>query len=134
MPTPRCVSLFLLMMGLSLMFNFPKPNYKDKKKTKPSFEEWLNRASELLNEYMDESVDDIFKPQGQKSQNKKNIKKENIQTEEGDKDAQMRIEEAIKKREEEKIAEEKKKSKRRLKLKKAMIYSEILAKPLAKRK
>lgn len=134
MPTPRCVKLFLLMMGLSLMFNFPKPNYKDKKKAKPSFEEWLNRASELLNEYMDESVDDIFKPQGQKSQNKKNIKKENIQTEEGDKDAQMRIEEAIKKREEEKIALEKKKSKRRLNLKKAMIYSEILAKPLAKRK
>lgn len=116
------------------MFNFPKPNHKDKKKTKPSFDEWLERASELLNEYMDESVDDIFKPQRQKSQKEKNIKKENIQTEEGDKDAQMRIEQAIKKREEEKIAEKKKKSKRRLNLKKAMIYSEILAKPLAKRK
>lgn len=134
MPTPRCVSLSLLMMGLSLMFNFLTSSKKDKKNSKPSFEEWLNKANELLNEYMDEPVYDMFKSERPKQKKKELIKKENIPIEEGDKAAQMRIETSIKKRKEEKIALEKKKSKRRLNLKKAMIYSEILAKPLSKRK
>lgn len=134
MPTPRCVSLSLLMMGLSLMFNFLTSSKKDKKNPKPSFEEWLNKANELLNEYMDEPVYDMFKLERPKQKKKELIKKENIPIEEGDKAAQMRIETSIKKRKEEKIALEKKKSKRRLNLKKAMIYSEILAKPLSKRK
>ncbi len=121
------------------------PKKKDQgKKPKPSFDEWIKRTNELLNEYMDEPVGEMFGADKKKtkkaSQNIKEKKEKlskaesKIKKEEGDPAAERRIEESREKRKKEKLYEENKSKNRRKTLRKALIYSEILGKPVSKRK
>ncbi|MDU2559068.1 MAG: hypothetical protein E7C95_08835 [Anaerococcus prevotii] len=121
------------------------PKKKDQgKKPKPSFDEWIKRTNELLNEYMDEPVGEMFGADKKKtkkaSQNIKEKKEKlskaesKIKKEEGDPAAERRIEESREKRKKEKLYEENKNKNRRKTLRKALIYSEILGKPVSKRK
>lgn len=114
------------------------------KKPKPSFDDWLKKTNELLNEYMDEPVGEMFGSDKKKtkkaSQNIKEKKEKlhkaesKIKKEEGDPAAERRIEESRAKRKKEKLYEENKNKNRRKTLRKALIYSEILGKPVSKRK
>lgn len=114
------------------------------KRPKPSFDEWIKRTNELLNEYMDEPVGEMFGADKKKtkkaSQNIKEKKEKlskaesKIKKEEGDLAAERRIEESRAKRKKEKLYEENKNKNRRKTLRKALIYSEILGKPVSKRK
>lgn len=121
------------------------PKKKDQgKKPKPSFDDWLKKTNELLNEYMDEPVGEMFGSDKKKtkkaSQNIKEKKEKlpkaesKIKKEEGDPAAERRIEESRAKRKKEKLYEENKNKNRRKTLRKALIYSEILGKPVSKRK
>ena len=121
------------------------PKKKDQgKKPKPSFDDWLKKTNELLNEYMDEPVGEMFGSDKKKtkkaSQNIKEKKEKlpkaesKIKKEEGDPAAERRIEESRAKRKKEKLYEENKVKHRRKTLRKALIYSEILGKPVSKRK
>lgn len=121
------------------------PKKKDQgKKPKPSFDDWLKKTNELLNEYMDEPVGEMFgsdKKKTKKASHNIKEKKEKlpkaeskIKKEEGDPAAEIRIEESREKRKKEKLYEENKNKKRRKTLRKALIYSEILGKPVSKRK
>ena len=121
------------------------PKKKDQgKKPKPSFDDWLKKTNELLNEYMDEPVGEMFGADKKKtkkaSQNIKEKKEKlskaesKIKKEEGDPAAERRIEESREKRKKEKLYEENKNKNRRKTLRKALIYSEILGKPVSKRK
>lgn len=121
------------------------PKKKDQgKKPKPSFDDWLKKTNELLNEYMDEPVGEMFGSDKKKtkkaSQNIKEKKEKlpkaesKIKKEEGDPAAERRIEESREKRKKEKLYEENKSKNRRKTLRKALIYSEILGKPVSKRK
>ena len=121
------------------------PKKKDQgKKPKPSFDDWLKKTNELLNEYMDEPVGEMFGSDKKKtkkaSQNIKEKKEKlpkaesKIKKEEGDPAAERRIEESREKRKKEKLYEENKVKNRRKTLRKALIYSEILGKPVSKRK
>lgn len=121
------------------------PKKKDQgKKPKTSFDDWLKKTNELLNEYMDEPVGEMFGSDKKKtktaSQNIKEKKEKlpkaesEIKKEEGDPAAERRIEESIEKRKKEKLYEENKNKNRRKTLRKALIYSEILGKPVSKRK
>lgn len=121
------------------------PKKKDQgKKPKPSFDDWLKKTNELLNEYMDEPVGEMFGSDKKKtkkaSQNIKEKKEKlskaesKIKKEEGDLAAERRIEESRAKRKKEKLYEENKNKNRRKTLRKALIYSEILGKPVSKRK
>ncbi|MDU3136875.1 MAG: hypothetical protein E6704_04730 [Anaerococcus prevotii] len=121
------------------------PKKKDQgKKPKPSFDDWLKKTNELLNEYMDEPVGEMFGSDKKKtkkaSQNIKEKKEKlpkaesKIKKEEGDPAAERRIEESRAKRKKEKLYEENKVKNRRKTLRKALIYSEILGKPVSKRK
>ena len=114
------------------------------KKPKPSFDDWLKKTNQLLNEYMDEPVGEMFGADKKKtkkaSQNIKEKKEKlskaesKIKKEEGDPAAERRIEESREKRKKEKLYEENKNKNRRKTLRKALIYSEILGKPVSKRK
>ena len=121
------------------------PKKKDTGKSpKPSFDDWLKKTNELLNEYMDEPVGEMFGADKKKtkkaSQNIKEKKEKlskaesKIKKEEGDPAAERRIEESREKRKKEKLYEENKNKNRRKTLRKALIYSEILGKPVSKRK
>ena len=121
------------------------PKKKDQgKKPKPSFDDWLKKTNELLNEYMDEPVGEMFGSDKKKTKKaSKNIKEKKeklpkaeskIKKEEGDPAAERRIEESRAKRKKEKLYEENKVKNRRKTLRKALIYSEILGKPVSKRK
>lgn len=121
------------------------PKKKDQgKKPKQSFDDWLKKTNELLNEYMDEPVGEMFGSDKKKtkkaSQNIKEKKEKlpkaesKIKKEEGDPAAERRIEESRAKRKKEKLYEENKVKNRRKTLRKALIYSEILGKPVSKRK
>lgn len=122
---------------------FPKKKDQEKKR-KPSFDDWLKKTNELLNEYMDEPVGEMFGSDKKKtkkaSQNIKEKQKKlpkaesKIKKEEGDPAAERRIEESRAKRKKEKLYEENKVKNRRKTLRKALIYSEILGKPVSKRK
>lgn len=122
---------------------FSKKNIEIKK-NKPSFDDWIKRTNELLNEYMDEPVGEMFGSDKKKtkkaSQNIKEKKEKlpkaesKIKKEEGDPAAERRIEESRAKRKKEKLYEENKVKNRRKTLRKALIYSEILGKPVSKRK
>lgn len=122
---------------------FSKKNIEIKK-NKPSFDDWIKRTNELLNEYMDEPVGEMFGSDKKKtkkaSQNIKEKKEKlpkaesKIKKEEGDPAAERRIEESRTKRKKEKLYEENKVKNRRKTLRKALIYSEILGKPVSKRK
>ena len=114
------------------------------KKPKPSFDDWLKKTNQLLNEYIDEPVGEMFGSDKKKtkkaSQNIKEKKEKlskaesKIKKEEGDLAAERRIEESREKRKKEKLYEENKNKNRRKTLRKALIYSEILGKPVSKRK
>ena len=117
------------------------PKKKDTgKRPKPSFDEWIKKTNELLNEYMDEPVGEMFGSDNKKikkaSQNIKEKPEKNskITKEEGDPAAERRIEESREKRKKEKLYEENKSKSKRKTLRKALIYSEILGKPVSKRK
>ena len=122
---------------------FPKKKDQEEKR-KPSFDDWLRKTNELLNEYMDEPVGEMFGSDKKKtkkaSQNIKEKQKKlpkaesKIKKEEGDPAAERRIEESRAKRKKEKLYEENKVKNRRKTLRKALIYSEILGKPVSKRK
>lgn len=122
---------------------FPKKKDQEEKR-KPSFDDWLKKTNELLNEYMDEPVGEMFGSDKKKtkkaSQNIKEKKEKlpkiesKIKKEEGDPAAERRIEESRAKRKKEKLYEENKVKNRRKTLRKALIYSEILGKPVSKRK
>ncbi|MDY2928633.1 hypothetical protein [Anaerococcus sp.] len=122
---------------------FPKKKDQEEKR-KPSFDDWLKKTNELLNEYMDEPVGEMFGSDKKKtkkaSQNIKEKQKKlpkaesKIKKEEGDSAAERRIEESRAKRKKEKLYEENKVKNRRKTLRKALIYSEILGKPVSKRK
>ncbi|MCI5971900.1 MAG: hypothetical protein MRZ08_02575 [Anaerococcus sp.] len=122
---------------------FPKKKDQEEKR-KPSFDDWLKKTNELLNEYMDEPVGEMFGSDKKKtkkaSQNIKEKQKKlpkaesKIKKEEGDPAAERRIEESRAKRKKEKLYEENKVKNRRKTLRKALIYSEILGKPVSKRK
>lgn len=115
------------------------------KNRKPSFDVWLKKTNELLNEYMDEPVGEMFGSDKKKIKKKvsNNTKKKQgnlskqdfrIKKEEGDPAAERRIEESRAKRKKEKLYEENKDKNKRKTLRKALIYSEILGKPVSKRK
>lgn len=114
------------------------------KKPKPSFDDWLKKTNELLNEYMDEPVGEMFGSDKKKTKKAfQNIKEKKeklpkaeskIKKEEGDPAAERRIEESRAKRKKEKLYEENKVKNRRKTLRRALIYSEILGKPVSKRK
>ena len=120
------------------------PKKKDQgKKPKPSFDDWLKKTNELLNEYMDEPVGEMFGSDKKTKKASQNIKEKKeklpkaeskIKKEEGDPAAERRIEESRAKRKKEKLYEENKVKNRRKTLRKALIYSEILGKPVSKRK
>ena len=117
------------------------PKKKDTgKRPKPSFDEWIKKTNELLNEYMDEPVGEMFGSDNKKikkaSQNIKEKPEKNLKItkEEGDPAAERRIEESREKRKKEKLYEENKSKSKRKTLRKALIYSEILGKPVSKRK
>lgn len=123
---------------------FPKKKGQEKKR-KPSFDDWLKKTNELLNEYMDEPVGEMFGSDNKKikkkvsnntKQKQGKLSKEDfrITKEEGDPAAERRIEESREKRKREKLYEENKVKNRRKTLRKALIYSEILGKPVSKRK
>ena len=123
---------------------FPKKKDQGKKR-KPSFDDWLKKTNELLNEYMDEPVGEMFgsdkkkikkKVSNNTKQKQGKLHKEDfrITKEEGDPAAERRIEESREKRKKEKLYEENKNKNRRKTLRKALIYSEILGKPVSKRK
>lgn len=123
---------------------FPKKKDQGKKR-KPSFDDWLKKTNELLNEYMDEPVGEMFGSDNKKikkkvsnntKQKQGKLPKEDfiITKEEGDPAAERRIEESREKRKKEKLYEENKVKNRRKTLRKALIYSEILGKPVSKRK
>ena len=123
---------------------FPKKKDQGKKR-KPSFDDWLKKTNELLNEYMDEPVGEMFGSDNKKlkkkvsnnaKQKQEKLPKEDfrITKEEGDPAAERRIEESREKRKREKLYEENKDKNRRKTLRKALIYSEILGKPVSKRK
>lgn len=122
---------------------FSKKNIEIKK-NKPSFDDWIKRTNELLNEYMDEPVGEMFGSDKKKTKKaSQNIKEKQekltkaeskIKKEEGDPAAERRIEESREKRKKEKLYEENKNKNRRKTLRKAFIYSEILGKPVSKRK
>ena len=123
---------------------FPKKKDQEKKR-KPSFDEWIDKANDLLNEYMDEPVGEMFgsdkkkikkKVSNNTKQKQGKLSKEDfrITKEEGDPAAERRIEESREKRKREKLYEENKDKNRRKTLRKALIYSEILGKPVSKRK
>lgn len=122
------------------------PKKKDTGKSpKPSFDEWIKKTNELLNEYMDEPVGEMFgsdkkkikkKVSNNTKQKQGKLPKEDfrITKEEGDPAAERRIEESREKRKREKLYEENKVKNKRKTLRKALIYSEILGKPVSKRK
>lgn len=123
---------------------FPKKKDQGKKR-KPSFDDWLKKTNELLNEYMDEPVGEMFGSDNKKlkkkvsnnaKQKQEKLLKEDfrITKEEGDPAAERRIEESREKRKREKLYEENKVKNKRKTLRKALIYSEILGKPVSKRK
>ena len=123
---------------------FPKKKDQGKKR-KPSFDDWLKKTNELLNEYMDEPVGEMFGSDNKKikkkvsnntKQKQGKLSKEDfrIKKEEGDPAAERRIEESRAKRKKEKLYEENKSKNKRKTLRKALIYSEILGKPVSKRK
>lgn len=123
---------------------FPKKKDQGKKR-KPSFDDWLKKTNELLNEYMDEPVGEMFGSDNKKlkkkvsnnaKQKQEKLPKEDfrITKEEGDPAAERRIEESREKRKREKLYEENKVKNKRKTLRKALIYSEILGKPVSKRK
>lgn len=123
---------------------FPKKKDQGKKR-KPSFDDWLKKTNELLNEYMDEPVGEMFGADKKKIKKKvsNNTKQKQgklpeedfrIKKEEGDPAAERRIEESREKRKKEKLKEENKDKNKRNTLRKALIYSEILGKPVSKRK
>lgn len=123
---------------------FPKKKDQGKKR-KPSFDDWLKKTNELLNEYMDEPVGEMFgsdkkkikkKVSNNTKQKQGKLSKEDfrIKKEEGDSAAERRIEESRAKRKKEKLYEENKDKNKRKTLRKALIYSEILGKPVSKRK
>lgn len=123
---------------------FSKKNIEIKK-NKPSFDDWIKRTNELLNEYMDEPVGEMFGSDKKKTKRKVSnstkqkqgkLPKEDfrITKEEGDPAAERRIEESREKRKKEKLYEENKVKNKRKTLRKALIYSEILGKPVSKRK
>lgn len=122
------------------------PKKKDQgKNCKPSFDEWIKKTNELLNEYMDEPVGEMFgankkktkkKATGNTKQKEEKVSRDKltIKKEEGDPAAERRIEESRAKRKKEKLYEEDKVKNKRRTLRKALIYSEILGKPVSKRK
>ena len=122
------------------------PKKKDAYKSpKPSFDEWIKKTNNLLNEYMDEPVGEMFGSDNKKikkkvsnntKQKQGKLSKEDfrINKEEGDPAAERRIEESRAKRKKEKLYEENKSKNKRKTLRKALIYSEILGKPVSKRK
>lgn len=122
------------------------PKKKDQGiKPKPSFDDWLKKTNELLNEYMDEPVGEMFgankkktkkKAAGNTKQKEEKVSRDKltIPKEEGDPAAERRIEESREKRKKEKLYEEDKSKNKRKTLRKALIYSEILGKPVSKRK
>lgn len=123
---------------------FPKKKDQEKKR-KPSFDDWLKKTNELLNEYMDEPVGDMFgsdkkkikrKVSNSTKQKQGKLPKEDfrITKEEGDPAAERRIEESRVKRNKEKLYQENKSKSKRKTLRKALIYSEILGEPVSKRK
>lgn len=123
---------------------FPKKKDQEKKR-KPSFDDWIKKTNNLLNEYMDEPVGDMFgsdkkkikrKVSNSTKQKQGKLPKEDfrITKEEGDPAAERRIEESREKRKKEKLYEENKVKNKRKTLRKALIYSEILGKPVSKRK
>ena len=118
---------------------FSKKNIEIKK-NKPSFDDWLKKTNELLNEYMDEPIGEMFGSDKKKikkaSQNIKEKPEKNLKItkEEGDPAAERRIEESRAKRKKEKLYEENKVKNKRKTLRKALIYSEILGEPVSKRK
>lgn len=123
---------------------FPKKKDQGKKRM-PSFDDWIKKTNELLNEYMDEPVGEMFGSDNKKikkkvsnntKQKQGKLPKEDfrITKEEGDPAAERRIEESGEKRKREKLYEENKVKNRRKTLRKALIYSEILGKPASKRK
>ena len=123
---------------------FSKKNIEIKK-NKPSFDEWIKKTNNLLNEYMDEPVGEMFgsdkkkikkKVSNNTKQKQEKLSKEDfrITKEEGDPAAERRIEESREKRKKEKLYEENKRKNKRKTLRKALIYSEILGKPVSKRK
>ena len=118
---------------------FPKKKDQEKKR-KPSFDEWIKKTNDLLNEYMDEPVGEMFGADKKKikkaSHNIKEKPEKNLKRikEEGDPAAERRIEESREKRKKEKLYEENKSKSKRKTLRKALIYSEILGEPVSKRK
>ena len=127
---------------MSRIFPKKKDTYKS---PKPSFDEWIKKTNNLLNEYMDEPVGEMFgsdkkkikkKVSNNTKQKQGKLSKEDfrITKEEGDPAAERRIEESREKRKKEKLYEENKVKNKRKTLRKALIYSEILGKPVSKRK
>lgn len=122
------------------------PKKKDHaKKAQTSFDEWIKKTNDLLNEYMDEPVGEIFgadkkiikkKLSGNIKQKEEKVSRENstIKKEEGDPEAERRIEESRARRRKEKLYEDNKSKSKRKTLRKALIYSEILGDPVSKRK
>lgn len=137
---------------MSKFFSKKKDQWK---RPKPSFDDWLKKTNELLNEYMDEPVGEMFgsdKKKIKKASQKPNIevqrklkaelstkhaaelKQKSTPKEEGDSGALARLRQAEIKEATDKKIDDLKRSKKRKRLRDAVIMAEILAKPVSKRK
>lgn len=106
---------------------------KAKKEKKPSFDEWIKRANEALENYVEDKEDQGEKTLKEISEPKEVSKPEIKLDKEGDPLAAKRLRESEARRSELKADRKRKKSLRTKKLRQALIYKEILDKPLSKR-
>lgn len=108
---------------------FPQSKAEGKK---PSFDEWLKKANDLLEEYLDEpGLGPLGKAEEKKEENQP--KASQPIEEEGDSLAQERIRLSQEQRIKEKKLKKQKEESRQKRLRRGLIFAEILDKPISKR-
>ena len=105
---------------------------KTKKIPKETFDEWKKRADDLIDKYVAEEGANLFNPT---KENKKEKKPDKVivKESEGDNLSEERIRQSEKTREKKKKAKLSEKNERRKKLRQALIFKEVLDKPVSKR-
>lgn len=108
---------------------FPKRQAEGKK---PSFDEWIKKATDLLEEYIDDpGLEPLEKGKGKNEENQSKYSRP-IE-EEGDSLAEERIRLSEEQRIKDKKLKKQKQESRQKRLRRALVFAEILDKPISKR-